>query len=205
MRIGVDFDNTIVCYDSLFHAVALERALITPDVPASKEHVRNAIREHVSEESWTELQGHVYGVAIDRAAPFPGALEFFAACAQRGVEVCVVSHRTRLPQRGPEVDLHSAARRWLQSQRFHDPDHGRLSAEHVFFEATQRDKIARIVHLGCRMFIDDLPEFLSRADFPADVQRILFDPHGRDPLAGDVERASSWAEILTSIESRLPL
>ena len=30
MLIGVDFDNTIVCYDKLFHQLALERSLIPP-------------------------------------------------------------------------------------------------------------------------------------------------------------------------------
>jgi hypothetical protein len=28
MRIGLDFDNTIACYDGVFHAAALERGLI---------------------------------------------------------------------------------------------------------------------------------------------------------------------------------
>lgn len=28
MRIGVDLDNTIICYDALFHALALELSLI---------------------------------------------------------------------------------------------------------------------------------------------------------------------------------
>ena len=32
MILGVDFDNTIVAYDSLFHRVALERGLIPADL-----------------------------------------------------------------------------------------------------------------------------------------------------------------------------
>ena len=37
MRIGVDFDNTIVCYDTLFHRLAVEEGLIPPDIPPRKE------------------------------------------------------------------------------------------------------------------------------------------------------------------------
>ena len=36
MVLGVDFDNTIVRYDELFHSVAVERGLIPATLPARK-------------------------------------------------------------------------------------------------------------------------------------------------------------------------
>ncbi len=36
MLVGLDFDNTIVCYDRLFHRLASERGFITEAVPATK-------------------------------------------------------------------------------------------------------------------------------------------------------------------------
>ena len=36
MLIGVDFDNTIVCYDGLFHRVAVEQGLIPQKFPRVK-------------------------------------------------------------------------------------------------------------------------------------------------------------------------
>jgi len=44
VRIGIDFDNTIVSYDTLFHRVALERGLIPISVPANKISVREYLR-----------------------------------------------------------------------------------------------------------------------------------------------------------------
>ena len=127
MVIGVDFDNTIVCYDRLFHHVAVEKSLVPATVPADKESVRNYLREQDREDDWTELQGLVYGVRIREAEPFPGVREFFAECRRRGIPVYVVSHKTRLPVRGPQVDLHEAARGWLECQGFHDRRGGRAA------------------------------------------------------------------------------
>ena len=73
MHIGVDFDNTIVCYDALFHRVALELGLIPPDLPPSKFAVRGHLQRAGREEAWIELQGRVYGGRMAEAAPFPGA------------------------------------------------------------------------------------------------------------------------------------
>ena len=41
MRIGIDFDNTIVDYEGAFHAAAMERGLITADLPKTKNSVRD--------------------------------------------------------------------------------------------------------------------------------------------------------------------
>ena len=44
MHIGIDFDNTIVCYDKVFHKVAIEKGLIPEDIPPSKNNVRDHLR-----------------------------------------------------------------------------------------------------------------------------------------------------------------
>ena len=72
MRVGFDFDNTIVCYDDSFHAAAVERGLIPADVPADKKSVRDYCVAAGREDDWTELQGHVYGTWMDRVALYPG-------------------------------------------------------------------------------------------------------------------------------------
>ena len=59
MHLGVDFDNTIVCYDALFHKVARERNLIPSDVPVNKSDVRNHLRRVGNEDAWTAMQGYV--------------------------------------------------------------------------------------------------------------------------------------------------
>ena len=57
MRIGIDFDNTIVCYDRLFHRVALEarldsrRLAVNPRLRCATTCARGR------EDAWTEMQG----------------------------------------------------------------------------------------------------------------------------------------------------
>ena len=81
LLIGVDFDNTIVCYDTLFHKIALEQNLIPADLPQTKTHVRDFLRQEGKEDLWTEMQGYVYGKRmIEDAPPFEGVKAFFKAC-----------------------------------------------------------------------------------------------------------------------------
>jgi hypothetical protein len=195
MLVGVDFDNTVVCYDRVFHQVAVERGLIPAEVPATKGDVRDYLRRYDREDDWTELQGYVYGDRMLDASPFPGVLDFFAHCRQQSIHVCIISHKTRYPFRGPVYDLHQAAQAWLESRGFYDPIGTGLSPRQVFFELTKSEKLQRIAQVGCNYFIDDLPEFLAETEFPVDVERILFDPNHNYPAESRFRRATSWSEV----------
>lgn len=195
MLIGVDFDNTIVCYDKVFHQVAVEEGLIPADVPVSKGDIRNYLRQYGKEDDWTELQGYVYGARMQAATPFPHALECLALFVKRGIRVCIISHKTRYPYRGPKYDLYQAAQQWLEQQGFFDPAQIGLSHDQVTFELTKQQKVDRIAQVGCTHFIDDLPEFLAEPDFPAGVELILFDPNRMYQKEHRFQRASSWLEI----------
>ena len=195
MLVGVDFDNTIVCYDQVFHRVAVEWGLIPAEVPVAKGSIRDYLRQRGKEEAWIELQGYVYGVRMRDALPFPGVLGFFTRCKRHDIAVCVISHRTRHPFRGPSCDLHQAGHEWLEQHGFYDPSGISLSPHQVHFELTKGEKLDRIAGAGCTHFIDDLPEFLAVPEFPAGVQRILFDPNHCHAAEGRFHRAASWTEI----------
>jgi hypothetical protein len=195
IRIGIDFDNTIVCYDTVFHTIALEERLIPETLQPGKAQVRDYLRGIGREEHWTELQGLVYGARMDNADPFPGVIDFFLFCRKNNLPVSIVSHKTRYPYRGPKYDLHHAAYQWLELYGFFDPGKISFSKKRVFFELTKYEKIHRIARLKCTHFIDDLPEFLSEPDFPSQVQRILFDPNGLHPKLRFLENAVSWEKI----------
>src|SRR5260370_9875811 len=90
LRIGVDFDNTIVCYDQVFHRVALEQNLIPCSLPVSKSSVRDYLRAVGNEGAWTQLQGYVYGGRMIDAPAFPEPLAFFRRPLQSGVSVCII-------------------------------------------------------------------------------------------------------------------
>jgi hypothetical protein len=190
--IGIDFDNTIVCYDEVFQTVVVEQGLVPPEAATSKTAIRDHLRSVGQEDRWTELQGMIYGPRMMDARPFPGVVEFFAACRAAGMPVTIVSHRTRFPYLGEQHDLHAAARDWLARHGFHDPSGIGLPVDRVFFEETKEAKISRITEVGCTHFIDDLPELLAHPLFPGDVRRILFDPHAQHALLPDIDLLSSW-------------
>jgi hypothetical protein len=192
--VGVDFDNTIVCYDAIFHRVARERDLIPEGLRVSKNAVREHLRGAGQEALWTELQGYVYGPRMPEAEPFPGVEEFFRRARAMGLPLLIISHRTRYPYLGERYDLHQAARDWLAAYGFHDPAGIGLPRERVYFELTKQEKLARVRTQGCTHFIDDLPELFEEPDFPVAVQKILFDPSHACPRWTGA-RAADWATI----------
>ena len=194
VRIGVDFDNTVVCYDGVFRTVGVSSGILRADAPATKGAIRDSLREAGREDDWTRLQGEVYGPGMARATAFSGALEFFERCRREGVDVAIVSHRTRHPYLGERRDLHEAARDWCGQVGLA----ALLPADRIFFEETKQAKLTRIAALGFTHFVDDLPEFLAEPDFPDDTQRILFDPHGSPAarsLPPGVWSVRSWAQL----------
>lgn len=198
--VGIDFDNTLVCYDRLFHCLALERGLIPDMIPPNKQAVRDYLRRIDREDDWTEMQGEVYGPRIREAEAFPGIAAFFERCHERRFVPCIISHKTRYPYRGPRYDLIEWACEWLKVQGWIDAANTGLTWDRVFFEASKQEKLQRIAQCRCSCFIDDLPEFLMEDDFPSGVRRILFDPnqqHDDDPR---YRRVASWCDMMHAIE-----
>lgn len=188
MKIGIDFDNTIVCYDAVFYAAALEKELIPPNIDASKGAIRDYLRSIGKEPSWTELQGYIYGARMDLAKPFPGVNHFLNLCLNKQIPTWIISHKTLTPFRGPKYDLHKAAKDWIKTQSF-------PWIPPSFFELTLQSKLARIHQQGCTLFIDDLPELFAEPAFPKNVQKILFDPHCIHSHIKECIRLCSWKEI----------
>jgi hypothetical protein len=203
MRIGIDFDNTIACYDGVFHAVALERSLIPADLAHDKNSVRDYLNGSGRKDDFTELQGYVYGARMDLVSPYPGFAEFTAAAGQAGHELFIVSHKTRNPIRGPKHDMHAAARGFLTDRNLTGSGMAQIDPTNVFFELTKEQKVARAHALACNVFIDDLPEILKLDGFPVGMRKILFDPENRfaDILAErqTLERHASWASITADL------
>jgi len=175
MRIGIDFDNTIIDYDRVFNLAACQQRLLDAGFAGSKREVRDAIRLLPDGEfAWQRLQGYVYGAGIGGATPFAGFDRFLCRCRDRGLPVFVVSHKTRYGHYDPaRVDLRQAALGWMAEQGLLRGD-GALRADRIFFEDDRANKLQRIASLGCTHFIDDLEEVFADPGFPAGVARILF-------------------------------
>ncbi len=191
MILGLDFDNTIVCYDGVFFAAAVEQGLLPAGPALTKEALRNLLREQGREDDWTRLQGFVYGPRMSLAKPYPGAKEFLGRRKKEGAIVSIISHRTRTPYLGPKYDLFEAARGWLEANGFDEL----LPKERLFFEETKQAKLDRIGSARCTHFVDDLPEFLAEPGFPAATRRILFDPACRHEKEMRFGRVAAWDEL----------
>ena len=205
MRIGIDFDNTIACYDGVFHAAALERQLIPADLPSDKTSVRDHLRSLGRDADFTELQGYVYGSRMQLVNLFPGFAETLRDLRARGHDVYIVSHKTRTPFAGPAYDLHAAAREFLSARAIEGDGAGQIPAQNIFFELTKEEKVGRIAALECNVFIDDLPEILAMDGYPAGLRAILFDPdkHYADGVWRDrkFECYGSWPQIGAALET----
>lgn len=195
--VGLDFDNTIICYDALFHSAALAAGLIEPGVAQEKRAVRDALRARPEGEyRWQCLQAEVYGPRIGDAAPFPGLIEFLREGRSRGVRFCIVSHKSRYAAQDVERrhDLVEAARRWLSACGIVSPE-GPVRPEDAFFEPTRAGKVSRIGRLGCRAFVDDLEETFAEPGFPEGTRPFLFADPAQVVTGASVTVCRSWEEI----------
>lgn len=194
VRIGIDFDNTIVSYDTLFYRVALERGLIPADLTRTKLSVRDHLRQSGREHIWTELQGYVYGARMEDALAYPGAIDFFSWAQASGNKLVIISHKTRRPFLGHPYDLHEAARGWVRKFLTEQPQPLIQEAD-VYFELTKDEKLGRVAALDLDYFIDDLPEILSAPGFPPRTAGLLFDPDGAFTGDAQIHAFRSWQHI----------
>lgn len=199
MIVGIDFDNTLICYDALFQRLALEAGLPVDAGQAHKGAVRQAARaSREGDLAWQRLQGQAYGPRIMEAPPMAGALSFLRSCTERQVPLFVISHKTPFASIDPTgTPLRPAALDWLGAQGFFEEGTG-LAPERVIFASSRAEKLAQIRATGCTAFIDDLEETFLEPGFPAGVQGYLFAPWGASPRAG-LRIAGSWAELREAI------
>jgi hypothetical protein len=200
VRIGIDFDNTIICYDEVFSAAAQQRGLIRDGWMAAKSEIRDYLRSQPGGEvAWQGLQGWVYGKGIGGAEIFTGVRDFLAACRRASAEVFIVSHKTRYGhQDADRTDLRDAARGWMHSAGLIGAADSALDLDHVYFEDTLAAKVDRVASLDLDVFIDDLIDVFEQPHFPQRTRPILFasadaSRHGR------YRSVASWAEIKNEV------
>jgi hypothetical protein len=197
MRIGIDFDNTVITYDDVFLATAKELGLIDRTFRGRKQAVRDAIRLLPDGElTWQRLQGQVYGRGICQAAMCDGVVTFLRRCRRERQPILIVSHKTEFGHHDPSrVNLRQAALGWMREHGIIGSSDYAVPSESVFFEDTRADKLMRIATLGCTHFIDDLEEVLTDPAFPTGVTRILFSDGNVAPSDAPYVACASWRHI----------
>lgn len=206
LRIGIDLDNTLACYDAVFARAAAAAGHVASADGLSKQDVRAKLRGLPDgERHWMALQGQVYGKLMGEADLIEGAAAFLNWCRDTGAAVKIVSHKTEFGHMDPDrVNLRDAARGWLAAKGFFDPDGFALSPDDVHFESTREEKVGRIAEFDFDVFIDDLWEVFDEDGFPDQTRQVLLERHGHDvPISSclvcrhwdDVRRAvAEWAE-----------
>lgn len=173
MKIGIDFDNTIACYDDFFRELAEDRDIPIRDGETPKQCIKNAI---VSKKNgnleWSLLQAETYGSKIHSAKVFSGFFEFLDLALSKNHTIKIISHKTLFPSVGERVNLHEAATSWLRDKGL--LREGFLSRADCFFETSLQKKVERIKSQNCSYFIDDMEQVLLHPCFPRGTKRILF-------------------------------
>lgn len=168
--VGLDFDNTIICYDDVFYKIALKKKLININVSKNKEDVKKFIIKNSSEKVWTKLQGDVYGSKIHIAKPHRKVKTTIKNLVKKGYLVYIISHKTKYPYVGRKIDLHKSALNWLKKNKFISSK--LILKKNIFFLGTINQKIKKIQTLKCDYFIDDLQKILDL--LPQEIHKIHF-------------------------------
>ncbi len=192
--IGVDFDNTIACYDNAFSVVAHELSLMDLPISLSKSQVKEVVFARPGGDvDWQMLQGQVYGKYIHLATVFPGFVEFVCRSKLNGHSVFIVSHKSEYGHfDNTRVNLRDAALSWMTHNRIIGSDGTALIKSEIFFESTLREKLDRIRSLECTHFIDDLAEVLEDPTFSNRTERFLFAPAGSVNSQAGLSVETSW-------------
>lgn len=201
MNIGIDFDNTIACYDTLFQEVAINEGILSKK---RKIFSKKIIRDHLREENdgekiWMKLQGLVYGKYMHCATMMPGLANFLFSCKLRNYRIFIVSHKTEFGHFDPEkISLRSEAVKWMDYKKFFDASYFGLDKKNLYFANSRKEKVRIINQLNCDWFIDDLSEVFDELDFPKTTKKILFGIND-DKNFEDRIILNSWRKIIDKI------
>ena len=195
MNIGIDLDNTLICYDAVFKQYGEELATLPEGIEPNRSEIKAYIRNQMDGEMvWQKLQGQVYGRGLSNAKLFPGVHRFLWRCRQRGVTVEIISHKTEYGHfDSSRIHLHQAATRFLVKSGIYADDPSSLIKEISFFP-TRDEKLKAISEKNFDWFIDDLPDIFDSPKFPRITNKLGFDPHLENTFT-DVVVATSWLEI----------
>ena len=195
ITIGLDLDNTIICYDKAIEILSSQIEDLPDEVSRTKLGIRTFLRSVGRENDWVLFQGLMYGPGMIHASPYPGCLSMLRELEADSHKLCIISHRSKHPYAGPKYDLHQSAKQWiidnLNCLKSFSDKHAEMN---INFLQTKQEKVELIWKLGCNVFIDDLPEVLNFQGFRREVDKILFSPFGESD-AHSLKTISSWNEL----------
>lgn len=189
-KLGVDLDNTIICYDEAFRIVGVKVGLLPPSYLGNKREVKSyLLAQSDGQFKWEKLQGLVYGREISSAHIFPGFSRFLDELNKNCIEIVVISHKTRTAHHDEKnTNLRLAAKSFLTKELIL----GKLKvpSKNLIFCSTLNEKVSRINDEKCDVFIDDLERVFDHPAFPKKCRKILF---GQD--SQNYESIDNWKSV----------
>lgn len=196
LKIGIDFDNTLINYQDLFCSLAQTEGWLPAESHLSKEQVRALlVGQDGHDLRWQSLQAKAYGPQIIHAKLFPGFREFLDLASTQGHEVWIVSQKSVTSHYDTSVNLREWALQWLREQGLLD-----TFSDRIFFEPTRNEKIQRINSLHLDFFIDDLRDVLEDPIFSNLPTRVWFTSEESASPRTSFPMCSSWSEISKLVE-----
>ena len=193
MKVGFDFDNTLINYYGVFFEVAYSKGLIPLNIKKDKNSVKDYLNKNSQGELFTEIQGLVYGKEIFRSCPSKNILIGLNDLLkkEKKANLFIVSHKTKYPFIGEKIDLREAANRWIKknlklNEKLIFPE------KNIFYESTIEEKIKRINYLKCDYYFDDLPIIIE--NLPSHIKGFLYDPLNKYQ-EGNLNKISDWKLI----------
>lgn len=157
MRIGIDIDNTILDYSEAF----VEEARLLPGLEkvrkSTKADLKSIVTTCLGKEEWTLLQGRVYSRVPSGVEIYSGFSEVLRTLVDAGHHVSYMSHKSRYPILGPQIELRKPVTDYLYAKQL--ISHSETLVTLRFFE-TKEEKIQAIIDAGFDFYIDDLREIL---------------------------------------------
>ena len=193
IRIGLDFDNTIVNYDETFREIALKLKIIPKKWIGSKIELRTYLIKKNDENLWKKLQGLVYGKYMSKAKINPGLKAFLLKSKILNAKVFIVSHKTIHGHYDKEKNLlRSSALKWIRKNKI-------TYIEKIYFESTILEKVRRIDKLKLNFFVDDLSLILNHEYFPKNTKKILYSKNIPKIKNKKIIYAKTWSSVKNAI------
>ena len=193
MKVGFDFDNTLINYYGVFFEVAYSKGLIPLNIKKDKNSVKDYLNKNSQGEFFTEIQGLVYGKEIFRSSPSKNILIGLNDLLkkEKKANLFIVSHKTKYPFIGEKIDLREAANRWIK-KNLKLNEKSIFPEKNIFYESTIEKKIERINYLKCDYYFDDLPIIIE--NLPSHIKGFLYDPLNKY-REGNLKKISDWKLI----------
>ena len=185
LKIGIDFDNTLVNHDKSFYEKLKKKIKISKKKFKNKDDIKNFIIKNFNNKIWTEIQGEVYS-CLDYSTPNPYSHKVLEKIREKH-NLFLISHKTTYPVIGKKIDLHKISKKWLKEHGFAYVKNPIFKRENIFFETNIHKKISRIRKIKCDIYIDDLHKILKL--LPNYIKKIHFT---KNKINTNYKSISNW-------------